>query len=164
MALDRTDGYLQFSGNLGYVHPHYSSFRLNATAAGDIANTPGVRYSNLTRWTYNLAADYTFLPMDFGTLSARVNWSHRGLRYSGVNSLPTNFVEQVRDPGYDDVSAQITLADIPISALSGKATLAVYGANLLNEHPVLQGTDLGTYGVKLFGPGRSFGVSLTTGF
>jgi iron complex outermembrane receptor protein len=155
---------LQLDGNIGYIHPKYQSLRINQTATGDIAHDPNTVFSYLAKLTMGASAQYTFEPMSAGTLSGRVSWSYHSKRYFGNQILPTNFTEALKDPGYHDVSAQIVLADIPQHMFSGSLTASVYGANLLNKHQVLQGIDIGTYGVKSWGPGRTFGVSLTGSF
>ena len=94
----------------------------------------------------------------------RVGWSYHSKRFFGNQELPTNFTSAIVDPGHHDVSAQVTLADIPTQVFGSTLTVSAYGANLLNKHEVLQGIDIGSYAVKAFGPGRTFGVSLLAKF
>jgi iron complex outermembrane receptor protein len=155
---------LELNGNLGYIHPKYTSLRINALATGDIANLPTTRFGYLSKLTVGASAQYRFEPMAAGDLSARLSWSYHSKRFFGNQELPTNFVSATKDPGHHDVSAQIVLANIPQHMLSGSLTASVYGANLLNKHEVLQGIDLGSYAVNAFGPGRTFGISLTGSF
>jgi iron complex outermembrane receptor protein len=155
---------LELNGNLGYIRPKYQSLRLNQTATGDIAHTSGTVFGYLAKLTTGASAQYTFEPMSAGTLSGRISWSYHSKRYFANQVLPTNFSAQLADPGYHDVSAQIVLADIPQHLLPGSLTASVYSSNLLNKHQVLQGIDAGIYGIKSYGPGRTFGVSLTGTF
>jgi iron complex outermembrane receptor protein len=155
---------VQLNGGIGYVDPNYTTFRINNTAAGDIAKDPATRFSNLAKVTANASAQYTFDPTAIGELSLRVAWSYHSKRYFGNQELPTNFVGAIHAPGHHDISAQITLADIKVSSFPGSLTASIYGANLLNKHEVLQGIDFGSYGIDYFGPGRTFGISLTGEF
>jgi iron complex outermembrane receptor protein len=155
---------LELSGGVGYIDPKYKSLKINFLATGDIADLPTTRFGYLSKLTANAAALYKFEPMPIGDLSMRVAWSYHSKRYFGNQVLPTNFVAAISDPGHHDVSAQIVLADIPQKMFTGSLTASVYGANLLNKHEVLQGIDLGSYAVNAFGPGRTFGVSLTGSF
>jgi iron complex outermembrane receptor protein len=155
---------LELTGGLGYIDPKYKELRINQLATGDIADLPTTRFGNLAKLTANASAQYTFEPMSIGELSMRVGWSYHSKRYFGNQDLPTNFTSAIKDPGHHDVSAQITLAEIPAPLFNGTLTASVYGSNLLGKHEVLQGIDLGSYAVKAFGPGRTFGVSLLAEF
>jgi iron complex outermembrane receptor protein len=155
---------LQLNGGIGYVDPKYTSFRINGTATGDIAHDPSTRFGYLAKLTANASAQYTFEPSAIGELSMRLSWAYHSQRFFGNQVLPTNFVQQNRDPGHQDVSAQVVLADIPLRGFPGTLTASVYGSNLLNRHEVLQGIDFGSYAIDYFGPGRTFGASLTAQF
>jgi iron complex outermembrane receptor protein len=148
----------ELKGNIGYLDPKYDKFLINPTT--DIAKSPTVRFAYLAKVTAGASAEYSFEPSPIGELSMRVNWSYHSTRYFTSQSLPTNFAEQTRDPGFHDVGAQINLANIPVPGLEA-FSVAVYGANLLNKHQILQGVDLGTFGTVAYGPGRSLGISLT---
>jgi iron complex outermembrane receptor protein len=155
---------LELAGGLGYIDPQYKELRINQLATGDIADLPTTRFGNLAKLTANASAQYRFEPMSIGDLSMRVGWSYHSKRYFGTQDLPTNFTSAITDPGHHDVSAQVTLANIPAPMFNGSLTASVYGSNLLNKHEVLQGIDLGSYAVKAFGPGRTLGVSLLAEF
>jgi iron complex outermembrane receptor protein len=155
---------LELNGGLGYIDPEYKELRINQLATGDIADLPTTRFGNLAKLTANAAVQYTFEPTSIGELSMRVGWSYHSKRYFGNQELPTNFTSVNKDPGHHDVSAQVTLADIPTRVFGSTLTVSAYGANLLNKHEVLQGIDIGQYAVKAYGPGRTFGVSLLAQF
>jgi iron complex outermembrane receptor protein len=153
---------LQLDGFVGYIDPKYDSFRINPTPTGDIAGLPTTVFGNLAKVTAGASLRYNFDPTPAGDLSMRLGWSYHSKRYFGNQVLPTNFVDATKDPGHHDLSAQIVLANIPVQAIPGATlTASLYGANLLDEHEVLQGIDVGVYGVKAFGPGRTVGFSLT---
>jgi iron complex outermembrane receptor protein len=154
---------LEIAGHIGYIDPKYKSFIINQNV-GDIADAPGTVFAYMSKLTAGASAQYAFEPTAWGELSARVAWNYHSKRYFGNQILPTNFTEALKDPGFHEVSAQIVLADIPMSGFPGKLTASVYGANLLGKHEVLQAIDISQYGIRAWGPGRTFGVSLTGDF
>jgi iron complex outermembrane receptor protein len=151
---------LELSGTIGYIKPHYNSFRINLSATGDIARDPSLRYANLSKLTSSASATYRFEPMSFGDLSVRVNWNYHSKRYFNSQTTATNFNEEFADPGFHNIGAQITLANVRQPIFKESLTVQVYGSNLLDKHQFLQGASLGSFATVGYGPGRTFGVSL----
>ena len=137
---------LTLSGSLGYTDPKYKEFLFRDPATDivtDIADT--ARFPNVAKFNSNIAAEYSFPPMDLGTLSARIAYAYRSQMYFYPNDAVNPYNEQVKSPATNTVSARIALSDISIG---GRAVgeLAVAGDNLLNEDQVLYGIDFGGLG------------------
>ena len=149
----------QLSGGFGYVDPKYKEFFL--TPALDIADLPGARFSGVSKTTANATLQYTFEPTAFGELSASISWDYHSKRYFSIYLPQARNAEFVKDPGFDNISADISLRRITFGGAPGEYELRVFGKNLIGKYPVVRGTDLSTYGSVGFGLGRTFGVAVT---
>jgi len=76
------------------------------------------------------------------------------------------FLQAIRAPGWNNVGAQITLANIPMGSIGKSLEVQLYGKNLLNSFQRVDGIDFGSlgYAVNGYGPGRVFGVALSAAF
>ena len=112
-----------------------------------------------------MAAQYTFPETSFGIPSVRVEYNHTGRRYFLPLDRLAPFNVVSRDPGFDDVQAQILLSKIPMGGLTGE--LSVYGRNLLDDDKHRTAAiDFGALGFAeaQYAMPRSFGVSLMLDF
>lgn len=147
----------ELNGSVGYVDPKWQRLLANPSATSNIAGNPGVVFGGLAKWTAAGAAKYTFA-LPFADLTFRGAVNYHSQRYFTNVVTSTNNAEVLKDPGYTNFSAQIILSGIKVSDAS--FTLSVYGDNLSNKHPVLQGIDATVASGRSYGPGRTFGISL----
>ncbi|WP_347271160.1 TonB-dependent receptor [Rhizorhabdus histidinilytica] len=157
---------LTLSGSLGYTDPKYKRFLFlnpNTNTISDIADT--ARFPNVAKFNSNLAVDYTFEPMDFGTLSARVSYAYRSHVYFYPNDAVNPYQQQVDSPATNTVDARIALSDIALGARA-KGEIALVGENLLNEDQVLYGIDFGSlgFGGKFYAEPRRVSVEFKISF
>lgn len=157
---------LTLSGSLGYTDPKYKQFLFlnpNTNTISDIAST--ARFPNVAKFNSNLAADYTFGSVGFGTPSARISYSYRSHVYFYPNDAVNPFQKQVDSPATNTVDARVALSEI---ALGGRAKgeIAVVGENLLNENQVLYGIDFGSlgFGGKFYSEPRRVSVEFKVSF
>jgi iron complex outermembrane receptor protein len=152
----------QMNGMLGYVRPRYRSFFIDPVT--DIAGRPGVHFTNASKLTAGALVQYTFAPTPVGDLSVQASWDYHSKRYFDVYDAMSPNHASIEAPGFHNLSAQILLTNIPLKAFGGQYELKLYAKNLLGDYPVTQGYELGAYGSKGFGPGRTFGVDMTGRF
>ena len=137
---------LTLSGSLGYTDPKYKQFLFlnpNTNTVTDIADS--ARFPNVAKFNSNVAADYSFDPFQFGTLSARVSYSYRSHVYFYPNDAVNPYQHDVDSPATNTVDARIALSDMTFGGRA-KGEVAVVGENLLNEDQVLYGIDFGALG------------------
>ncbi len=157
---------LTLEGTLGYTDPKYKKYQfVPAAGAAPINVADEARFQYQTKITTHVAAQYQFPETSIGTAAVRVEYNHTGSRYFLPLDRLAPFNPVIRDPGFDDVQAQITLSRIPMGRLL--ADFAVYGRNLLDDDKhTVSGIDFGAIGFaeSQFAMPRNYGISLTIGF
>lgn len=157
---------LVLEGSVGYTDPKYTEYQFVPSAgAAPINVADEARFQYQTKITTHVAAQYTFPETSFGIPSVRVEYNHTGRRYFLPLDRLAPFNVVSRDPGFDDVQAQILLSKIPIGGLTGE--LSVYGRNLLDDDKHRTAAiDFGALGFAeaQYAMPRSFGVSLMLDF
>ena len=109
-------------------------------------------FTNAPDHSYSLIADYTFPPLDFGTLNANVS-------YNFVDGRQTQSETLFRDE-YQLVNARLSLQEI--EAPSGEVSIALWGKNLADtdyEAFTLDNLPQASRAV-IWGEGRSFGLEV----
>jgi iron complex outermembrane receptor protein len=150
-------------GSLGYTLPTYKSFPYRDPASNQLLDLAHEAFFIAqSKLTSHLGAQYSFQPLPFGVLSARVDFTYHSQRRFHPLNRSTQFNDQVKDPGQRNWDARITLADIPLGYGDAGGEISVWGRNLTNEDHVAWGIDFGAlgYGGRLYGIPRSFGVDV----
>jgi iron complex outermembrane receptor protein len=127
--------------NYGRVNPKYKEFLYQPTATSppvNIASTAKFPYFSNT--SYSIANTYSFMPMPFGELSARVEFDYKSQVYFHPSDTFNPLNEEIKGHSQNLLSASVDLAHIPVG---GKMDLAVsvYGKNLLDKEYVVQAVD-----------------------
>ena len=150
---------LTLSGSLAYSDFDYKQFVLGGFDVADVA-----RPVYFSKWTGRAAAAYNSQELSAGgpRISALVEGRYRSSYF--LTSTP--FVDSAGDvvledqnhrPGYWLVNGRVGLVDIPLAG--ARASLSVFGDNLLNERYIAFGAPVfvltGTYD-----RGRTYGVEL----
>jgi iron complex outermembrane recepter protein len=148
---------------VGYVIPKFLEYKTSPTT--DIADV--AKFGSTSKATTNLRVQYSLPHLACGDVTLAANWAYLSSRYFGSNPLTAPFLEDIKSPGWNNVGAQITLADIPTGAIGKSLEVQLYGKNLLNAIQRVDGIDFGSslgYAVNGYGPGREFGIALTAKF
>ncbi|SFR90089.1 TonB-dependent receptor [Sphingomonas jatrophae] len=157
---------LILEGSLGYTDPKYKVYQfVPAAGAAPINVADEARFQYQTKITTHAAIQYSFVDSGFGVPSVRVEYNHTGQRYFLPLDRLAPFNRIMRDPGFDDVQAQISLSRIPLGRTT--AELTVYGRNLLDDDKHRTAAiDFGALGFAeaQYVMPRSWGVSLMIDF
>jgi iron complex outermembrane receptor protein len=165
---------LTVTASIGHIDPEYENFpralESGAVSAGcvPILASTGVAvgqdcaaiaaFVNFPKNTADFGVNYDFPEQPYGNLSARMDYSRRGHTDWGTFNLPsTPFQQSIAGKAYGLLSARITLSEIPVSA-NVRGQLALFGANLTDEHYNAQGIDFGFFGTVNYGVRRTIGV------
>jgi iron complex outermembrane receptor protein len=152
---------LRITANVGFVSPEYKSFPLLTTAGQIIDVGSSGKFQYISKWTTNLALDYTFEPTSYGELSARLDWAWNSDRYFHVSELQNPFNRRISDPGHGTLNGRITLADIRMGESRAVWELSVWGENLTNEKYFVAGIEFGPslgFAGNIYGMPRRVGV------
>jgi iron complex outermembrane receptor protein len=167
--------HLTLTATIGHTDAHYTSFPKSAGAGGAItAGCTAIKASGVTvgqdcaaiatfsgvpATTMDFGAAYDFPAMSYGRLSARVDYSYRGrTEWDTFDSTAGGpFKTSIAGKAYGLLSSKITLADIPIAGET-RGQIAIYGANLTDEHYNAQGIDFVLFGTVNYGLRRTFGI------
>jgi iron complex outermembrane receptor protein len=153
--------HLQVTANVGFVDPEYKHFPLQTTGGAVVDVGSSGHFQYVSRWTTNLALQYTADPTSFGTPSARVDWAWNSDRYFHVSELQNPYNDAISDPGHGTLNARITLADIPLKGSNATWELSVWGDNLTNEDYIVAGIEFGPslgFAGNIYGMPRRVGV------
>lgn len=156
-----SDG-LTLTGSLGYTDPKYKEFLFRDPFTNVVTDVAAeARFANVNKWNYILGAQYAFPKFNLGELSANVNYSWRSTIFFHPLDRVNVFNAQVASPGQGNLSARLTLANIPVGGRS-KAELSVWGENLANNDKIAYGIDFGGlgFGGAYFAQPRSFGLDM----
>ena len=156
---------LTIDASYGYVDPEYEQFLFRDPATDAIVDVKDVaRFPNVARNSLHAGAQYDFAPFRYGSLSARIDWFDRSERYFHPLDFVNVFNETIKDPGTENLSARLTLADMPL----GKGTweIGVWGDNLSNHDNVGYGIDFGGlgFGGLYYTEPRRYGVDVKFSF
>jgi iron complex outermembrane receptor protein len=147
------------TGNLGHTQGEYDSLLFDIGAP---AVSPGVidaadlalEIPRLAPWTWGLGFVHSMSLTNALSVDTRFNYSHRDASFYTDNNLGT--------------LNEVDLIDASVALNFGKATLSIYGKNLLNEVNFGQDTQLpaslGGGAVGPFQKGRVAGVELQVSF
>ncbi|MBB5517719.1 TonB-dependent receptor [Amphiplicatus metriothermophilus] len=148
---------LIFTGNLGHLDGEYDSVLFDLNSDGVVNDTDlTLEIPRLAPWTYGAGFIHTLDLGATGSLSTRFNWSHRD-----DNAYTDNNLGILQ--GADMIDASIAL-----TTFDNRATISIYGQNLLNEVTHGGETQLPlTLGGGSFAPlnkGRIAGVEVQVAF
>lgn len=118
----------------------------NASGANPCDAT-GNHVQNTPDWTWNASINYT-LPTAIGEFALSGNYYHN----QGWYPEPDN---RTRIDAYDIFNASVTWTN-----LSGKLDVRVWGKNLSNKAYPLQAAESDVGDVRVFAPGRTYGVTV----
>lgn len=156
---------LQFDSSVGYVDPEYQQY-LFKDASGNPVNIASLaRFPVVSKWTYNIGAQYKTPMTPIGVITTRVNYSFQSSHYfQPVDSLaPNNAANPSGD--LENLKASVTLSELPIPEGRLKnAKVEAFGDNLLDHRYLLLFVDFGSYGTASFNRPRSYGVRLSADF
>ncbi|MDY0007540.1 MAG: TonB-dependent receptor, partial [Spongiibacteraceae bacterium] len=152
---------LDLSFNYAYLDTKYKEYMDLDSNTGQIRDFSSERqFAYSPRHSFNTSAKYTFDPMAYGTLSARVDYVWTDEQFIGVNNDPTTNIDD-----YGLLGARITLADIPHGARGdGQLSVSLWGKNLTDEEYTTSGVNLQVFSVNQWGDPRSYGAELTYRF
>jgi iron complex outermembrane receptor protein len=159
----------QVDGTVGLIDPKYEVFNLTASGIPgvDAPNVADQAHFGMPKVTASAAVEYSFPSMSIGDLSLRADWSYKSKTYMGITASAQPSIEQTAAPAFNDIGAQVTLANIPVPVQGVQFEASVYGRNLLDKHDILISTDLLQglgFANEVWGPGREIGVMLTGKF
>ena len=152
---------VKFDGSIGYVDPVYDKFLLlnpNTGITSDIKDSAQFPY--VPHWTAHAGVDYTFPPLNFGTLIARTDYAYTSSRYFFATTILNPANDAIKDPGQHLLSARLILDDVSVGG-GAKLEASLFAENLLNDQLRVAGIDFGpSIGIAgdNFGPPRLFGV------
>jgi iron complex outermembrane recepter protein len=159
------DGW-RLDGTFGFIDPKYQTYYASIPDP-NIAQTDGIKFSNLPTTTASADAQYSFARTSVGDPIVRLDWNHTSRRYTSNNPVTLPYFLQGSAPPFDNVGAEITLANIPLNIHGVTIDAEAYGKNLLGHHDVLISSDVISglgFANEQWGPGRQFGLMLTGRF
>lgn len=138
---------VELSGSVGYLDAKVKHSDYAAIASGNTLQMS-------PKWSYNLAAQYTYPIESFGSMSARLNWIHRTKTYYDNTQS-----EAIAD-SFTSLNARVALTSNKGWELSGFVT------NLTNRHNIVGGFDAAAFGFGIlqWGRPREFGVTARYSF
>lgn len=157
---------LTMDGSFGYTDAMYKRFDFRDPVTDliiDVADE--ARFSNVPKWNWHIGAQYEFSGLDFGTLTARMDYSHQSRMFFFPLDRVNLFNPQVAAPSQGNLSARLTLSDFKLS-VPVKAKISIWGENLANNDDIAYGIDFGGigFGGAYFREPRSFGIDLTLNY
>nr|WP_245842542.1 TonB-dependent receptor [Sphingomonas laterariae] len=152
---------LTFNATIGYVDRDYQEFLVLDPATNTIvdeADNAKFGYSPAT--TINLGGQYELPPFDFGTFTARLDYTYRGKVYYHPLTRFAPFNDVISDDSVGLLDGRLTLSDIAIGG--SKAALSVWGKNLTNANYQNAGIDFGSLGFAgvAWAEKRTYGMDL----
>ncbi|HTJ62514.1 MAG TPA: OmpA family protein [Alphaproteobacteria bacterium] len=160
------DGW-QLDTAFGYVDPQYKVYMtLDPNTGQQINVADQARFPYVSNASLSVGVQYEFPPMDWGDLTARVDYSYKSARvFFPLNSL-NPFNDAVGSGDYHDLSARLLLANIPVGAWAQNVKSEFFVTNLLDRHERIAGIDFGAlgFGTDTYNRPRAFGFSITADF
>lgn len=148
---------LRLEGSAGYLNATYDSFEnctMPTSLGGGVTDCSGKRIIGAPKWTYHLAAEYTY-PVAFGDLVTRVDLS---------GQTPV-FYEATNSSRFESDSRSVI--DARVGLKTEQWDVFVWGKNLGDETYITYMDDRSGIGVPLttaFGEPRTLGATLTVRF
>ncbi len=160
-------GAFKLNGSLGYVDPKYINY-FNLGAGGVLIDVaPLAKVINVSKYTFNIGAEYTLEPTAFGTPSIRADYAYRSKQFPYTLASLAAFAPQFPIESYKELSGSIGLADIPLGGGGQTVGLELFGRNLTDRIRRYAVVDFGTaLGVTsgFYERGRVIGVRLKADF
>ena len=153
---------LTLTASWGYTDPTYDEYLYRDPQTNELIDVSDeARFVQMVRNNWHLSADYVFPPLSFGELSARLDYAQSSERYMFPLDRETPFNEEIHDPGQENLSARLTLADMRVGD-EGTWEIGVWGDNLTDQNNVGDGIDFGGLGFagKYWLQPRRFGVDV----
>jgi iron complex outermembrane receptor protein len=151
----------------GYVDPQYKVYMTLDPKTGQQINVANeARFPYVSNASLSIGIQYEFPPMDWGDLTARVDYSYKSARvFFPLNRL-NPFNDAVASGDYHDLSARLLLANIPVGGWAQNVKSEFFVTNLLDRHERIAGIDFGAlgFGTDTYNRPRAFGFSITADF
>lgn len=151
--------------SFGYVDPEYQSFvtYLNGLS-GKPTDISGIaKFPYTSKATMNIGVQYSFPPYDFGDLTARIDFGYKSGEVWAANPIANPLNDVLSSQALTDLSANITLANVPLNWRNGTLQVDVYGKNLLNQHLRIQGIDFSGLGFGIVAYNRPMVLGFDVG-
>ena len=155
----------EINASLGHVDPKYQEY-IFIDASGNPDNIAAdARFPFVSKWTYNIGAQYKSEPTDVGIWTARLDYAFQSTRYfQPVDALAPNNSTQPSGPS-KNLRARLTLSEIPLATDTlSNVQVQFYGDNLTNNRYRVSVVDFGTYATASFNRPWSAGVRLSADF
>ena len=151
---------LTLSANFGYVDRKFTDFDLFVPTTGqtvDISKT--AKFTGSAAATLSAAAEYR-QPLDFATLTARLDYSYRSRVYYSTSAIVNPFHEEISDGPVGLLDARATLSEMEVGG--GKLAVSGWVKNLTNRVHKLWGVDFGALGFAYanYAEPRTWGVDV----
>jgi iron complex outermembrane receptor protein len=157
----------QINGSFGYVDPEYQTYLTLNSATGQQINVANeAKFPYVSKASVSFGAEYDFDPMDWGDLSARLDYSYKSPRAFFALTRLNPFNDQVASGPYHDVSARIILDHIPVGDWAKNVKAELWGTNLLDRHERIAGIDFGAlgFGTDTYNRPIALGFNITADF
>jgi len=151
---------LTLSANLGYVDRKFTDFDVFVPQTGETVDiSRSADFTGSAGTTVSAAAEYR-QPLDFGTLTARLDYSYRSRLYYTTSPLLNPFHEEISDGPVGLLDARVTLSELDIGG--GKLAVSGWVKNLTNEIYRLWGVDFGSLGFATanYAEPRTWGIDV----
>jgi len=151
---------LTLSGNFGYVDRKFTDFDLLDPATNQLLDiSKSAKFAGSASTTLSTAAEYR-QPLDFATLTARLDYSYRSRVYYSTTAIVNPFHDAISDGPVGLLDARATLSEINVG--SGKLAVSGWVKNLTNRVYQLWGVDFGGLGFAYanFAEPRTWGVDV----
>ena len=153
---------LVLTASWGYTDPTYDEYMYRDPRTNTLIDVSDeARFTQMVRNNWHLSAEYTFAPLSFGELNARVDYAQSSERYMFPLDRETPFNEEIHDPGQENLSARISIAEMRVGD-KGTWEVGVWGDNLTDQNNVGDGIDFGGLGFagKYWLEPRRYGVDV----
>ena len=150
--------------NLGRFVRSYTDAKITEYIDDDGVDQTDLRMKSYTpKNTVNVGMRYSFAPMEWGNLSARLDY--RYIDEMGTSALKANF-ERGRVPSRWSLDTRVMLKEIPVGD-TGTMEVSAWAKNLTDERNVINkidfGSAIGIVNAQYAAP-RSFGVDVSYNF
>jgi iron complex outermembrane receptor protein len=156
----------QVDTSFGYVDPEFGVYPSIDSNGKPINVADQARFPYVSKASVTLGIQYEFAPMEWGDLTARVDYAYKSPRvFFPLNSL-NPFNDAVASGPYHDVSARLLLDHIPVGAWARNLKGEFFVTNLLDRHERIAGIDFGAlgFGTDTYNRPRAFGFNVTADF
>ncbi|NIJ17938.1 TonB-dependent receptor [Sphingobium vermicomposti] len=149
--------------NVGYVHSNYKQYKYLDPATNliiDVADE--VHNPHVPDWTGNVGADWVAAKWNDTRLRVNVNYAYQAGSWNFPLTRASPYNPLIRQNAQENLSARITLEDIPVGSRA-RLTVQAYGENLLDQDQRINSADFGSLGFATltWAEGRRFGIMAT---